>query len=52
MDPTVRNMFVVRVADAANTDIMFSSLMGEDVEPRKVFIEENALSVSAANLDI
>ena len=52
MDPTVRNMSVVRVADAANTDIMFSSLMGEDVEPRKVFIEENALSVSAANLDI
>lgn len=52
MDPTIRNMSVVRVADAANTDIMFSSLMGEDVEPRKVFIEENALSVSAANLDI
>ena len=52
MDPTIRNMSVVRVADAANTDIMFSRLMGEDVEPRKVFIEQNALSVRAANLDI
>ena len=52
MDPTVRNMSVVRVADAANTDLLFSRLMGENVEPRKEFIRENALSVSAANLDI
>ena len=52
MDPSVRNMSVVRVADAANTDILFSKLMGENVEPRKEFIQENALSVSAANLDI
>ena len=52
MDPTVRNMSVVRVADAANSDVIFSRLMGEDVNPRKEFIEERALSVSPANLDI
>lgn len=52
MDPAIRNMSVVRVADASNTDIMFSRLMGDDVEPRKEFIEQNALSISVANLDI
>lgn len=52
MDPDVRNMSVVELIDATQADRLFMQLMGDDVEPRRRFIMNNALSVSAANLDI
>ncbi|MCG6857410.1 MAG: DNA topoisomerase (ATP-hydrolyzing) subunit B [Salaquimonas sp.] len=50
LDPDVRTLLQVRVNDAADADDLFSRLMGEEVEPRKHFIQDNALTV--ANLDI
>jgi DNA gyrase subunit B len=50
LDPDARTLMQVRIADAADADDLFSRLMGEEVEPRKNFIQENALSV--ANLDV
>jgi DNA gyrase subunit B len=50
MDPERRTLLSVRLEDLAETETIFSTLMGEDVEARRKFIEENALDVK--NLDI
>ena len=50
LDPNARVMLQVRMDDIVQTDQIFSILMGEQVEPRREFIEKNALN--ARNLDI
>ncbi|GAB4363173.1 MAG: DNA topoisomerase (ATP-hydrolyzing) subunit B [Oricola sp.] len=49
LDPEARSLLQVKVTDATDADSLFSQLMGDEVEPRKIFIQDNALNV--ANLD-
>jgi DNA gyrase subunit B len=50
MDPSKRRLLKVDIADAVEAEEMFSKLMGDEVEPRRQYIEDNALNVR--NLDI
>jgi DNA gyrase subunit B len=50
MDPQKRTLLQVRAEDHTEADLMFTTLMGDQVEPRRKFIEDHALDVK--NLDI
>jgi DNA gyrase subunit B len=49
LDPEARTLLQVRIDDMAEADDMFTKLMGDVVEPRREFIQQNALNVE--NLD-
>jgi DNA gyrase subunit B len=50
MDPEKRTLLQVRIEDVVETEGLFTILMGDQVEPRRKFIEDNALDVK--NLDV
>ena len=50
MDPDNRIMLQVKIEDAAETDEIFTLLMGDEVEPRRNFIQENALEVGSLDI--
>ena len=50
LDPNVRSLLQVRVSHVEDAEAVFSTLMGDVVEPRRDFIQSNALAV--ANLDV
>jgi DNA gyrase subunit B len=50
MNPEKRTLLQVKVEDAVDTDEIFTVLMGEQVEPRREFINDNALEVSMLDI--
>ena len=50
MDPKHRNLLQVKVEDAMDADAIFTILMGDEVEPRRNFIQNNALEVSSLDI--
>jgi len=50
LDPDARSLLQVRISEADDADDVFSRLMGDAVEPRREFIQDNALQVE--NLDV
>jgi DNA gyrase subunit B len=50
MNPARRNLLQVKVEDAVETDEVFTILMGDEVEPRREFIQSNALEVSMLDI--
>jgi DNA gyrase subunit B len=50
MNPEKRNLLQVRIEDVVDTDEIFTVLMGEEVEPRREFIQSNALEVSMLDI--
>jgi DNA gyrase subunit B len=50
MDPDTRTLLQITLNDAMDADQVFSMLMGEEVEPRKEFIQQNA--IYASNIDV
>ena len=50
MNPDKRNMLQVRIVDAVDTDEIFTVLMGDEVEPRREFIQNNALEVNTLDI--
>jgi DNA gyrase subunit B len=50
MDPETRTILKVNIEDAVLADNIFQTLMGDEVEPRRLFIEQNAKFVT--NLDV
>jgi DNA gyrase subunit B len=50
MDPETRNLLQVKVENVVETDDIFTVLMGDEVEPRRNFIQNNALEVSVLDI--
>jgi DNA gyrase subunit B len=50
MNPETRTLLQVKVEDAFETDEIFTVLMGDEVEPRREFIQNNALEVSMLDI--
>ena len=50
MNPEKRVLLQVRIEDAVETDEIFTVLMGDEVEPRREFIQNNALEVSSLDI--
>ena len=50
MNPEKRTLLQVKIEDAVDTDEIFTILMGDEVEPRREFIQNNALMVSSLDI--
>ncbi|MCK4468926.1 MAG: hypothetical protein KAU60_11290, partial [Desulfobacterales bacterium] len=50
MDPNKRTLLQIKIEDVVEADEIFTILMGEEVEPRREFIQSNALNVSVLDI--